>query len=486
MKNTKMLRAIGGIDDDLIERATNTHKAKRGADVSRIMKWAMPIAACLAVAAGVFFGSKWLNAPQLPASDSSGNPGIIAGGGVDSGDEPNGVRQPDSSYVSIDSIRGLPTRNYTWTEGDGIATDRMLTNTLALLMREFDGDMADIKAAVAIVKVSGVESFTDKNAWNSEGQIATCTVEYESFGAELPATVKIRQYLYGGCTNDDETNLLRVGGAYILPLTNWQNEGIWTVYADLECLFEIDDNGLIQSHSTFEQFNKYDGVELAYLWKDFGYLYLNPILRSRLAEYIGQGYDIAISGNMIALHYNYKDMDDWYGWDAGDRERFSAGIDANGRIEIATSGFNVFRSVEGMTLDEMEMEVDKIKRFLGLEITENTPAYVTPSETSAPIDGSKGDPSKSAVTSPEKAHDLLVEEYARQGFGDVTANLQAVSTLWEKVDVYLFNVTYGSQSDPNAEVTEYAAIVIDNGAFMRLEELPEGGFAAKTGALPQI
>ena len=49
MSNTKILRAIGGIDDELVERASQKRIAKRGA-FPIWLKWAAPVAACLVIA----------------------------------------------------------------------------------------------------------------------------------------------------------------------------------------------------------------------------------------------------------------------------------------------------------------------------------------------------------------------------------------------------------------------------------------------------
>jgi hypothetical protein len=61
--------------------------------------------------------------------------------------------------------------------------------------------------------------------------------------------LKIKQSLYGGCVGDEQTNLLRVGGVYVLPLVRFESDDVWSVYGDLDALFEVDDKGLIHSHS---------------------------------------------------------------------------------------------------------------------------------------------------------------------------------------------------------------------------------------------
>jgi hypothetical protein len=387
--DTIILRAIGDIEDVFVERATQTNTARR-VSVAPRLKWAIFAAACLLAAVAL----AWFMRPTSPApvasvAEGEGGkvPAIITegeGGKVPAAITDVNDNNADYSVAALDRIFGLPTSNYTWDEGPDVMVqaDRMLTSELRHLLRDFDSTYPDVKAAFAIVRVSSVERFgIDRAAETmerySESQIATCSVEYDFYGDEISletanTTVKIKQYLYGGCTGEEETNLLRVGGVYVLPLMNWQNEDFWTVYGDLDCLFEVDDKGLIESHSLHKGFQKYDGQKLAVLWEDIGYLYMNPLLRSRLAEYITDSYywyTVAVEGNHIALYYVQYDENgqleyEWYGWEAGDADRFSAELDAEGRVVIATDGFNIFRPVEGLTVAEVEDALARIKEYV--------------------------------------------------------------------------------------------------------------------------
>jgi len=457
VKDTRILRAIGNIDDDLIERAAKTKTVKR-VSFAPWLKWAVPAAACLIIAAVVaipyFINNPGIASigrdivadnsdpapadrgviadnPDLAANSggiavgnadpATGSGGIVvggeagsgggasagggAGGGGTTGELPGGA-YVDSELMpaTLESIHGLPTSSYTWDMGGGVELDRMDTSELRYLMRAFDDRYdPDVKAAFAIVQVEKAERFTEKYeagdgqiAVPREGQIANCGVLFDVLGDGIDMPLKIKQYLYGGCASDEETNLLRVGGVYVLPLTNWQNEDYWIIFDDLDSLFEVDDKGLIQSHSRHQKLNKYDGRELAYLWKDIGYLYMNPILRSTFAEFISQGNDIAVDGTRITLHFlTYydgefgKEKHEWYGWEDSDAERFSAEIGTDGRIAIATHGFNVFSPVEGMTMEEMYSEIERIKRFVGLPT--EAPAAIPASEPTEVMEATDGE-----------------------------------------------------------------------------------------------
>jgi hypothetical protein len=286
--------------------------------------------------------------------------GPVMGGGADTGyaDEllpgGDGALQGDPNYVTMDSITGLPAGDYTWDEGSGIETDRLVTFELRYLMRIFSrDDLQDIDAVFAVVRVDGVTATKD-------GQIAACSLPSDEFmfGDDLEEIYSVEQQLYGGCTNEEETNLLRVGGVYVLPLVRSEGAETWRIYGDLDVLFEVDDKGLLHSHSLFPALNKYDGAETAYLYKDAVYLYKHPVLVSRFAEYISQGYSIERAGATIAMTASNV------AWNEEDAPNFTAHVGENDAITPADGPHNVFAPVAGMTVDEMNAAIADIKEYV--------------------------------------------------------------------------------------------------------------------------
>ena len=72
-------------------------------------------------------------------------------------------------------------------------------------------------------------------------------------------------------TDMRENQFLREGGVYVLPLSLSQsehNDGLYLIHGEVEwhagagyyyMLFEVDDKGILHSHSTLLAFNKFDG-----------------------------------------------------------------------------------------------------------------------------------------------------------------------------------------------------------------------------------
>ena len=89
---------------------------------------------------------------------------------------------------------------------------------------------------------------------------------------------------------------------------------------------------------------------------------INIVQNSTFAKYIAQGYEIETAFGVIALVH--PDL----GWNEADSKGFTARFNEDGRLSIATNGFNVFREVEGMTRAELSDVITAIQREVGMEI----------------------------------------------------------------------------------------------------------------------
>ncbi|GHV42490.1 hypothetical protein FACS189490_11580 [Clostridia bacterium] len=298
MKNDKILRAIGGIDEELIERAAPKKRVRR-VIFAPWLKWAMPVAACLVIAVAIAV-------PQLmkmndysggaPESAQVNTGGAVAGagsgdteaGGTSAGSAPGSAGLPSpglkldgaieysASYVSPDEWRGLPTEDFVLDEQifGGVAADRLGFRTL--------GDLAAHADAWVVVPNVHETAQDGKNMQTSIAEYAETigdfiiTRRWDDRTVSTGSRVLIRQKLIGGCTMDEPNNLLRVGGVYLLPLKFNQYWGAYEVIGDLDVLFELDDEGKIVSHSRFPEFSKYDGKLFSALLDDVRTLYPPP------------------------------------------------------------------------------------------------------------------------------------------------------------------------------------------------------------------
>jgi len=339
MKNDKILRAIGNIDEDLIDRAAPTDCVCQK-DKSVLIKFVLrfkgfaPVAACLIIAAAIAVPT--LLNQQHPSPGNSGSsrtdstPGTVT-------TSPPSLSLDNSTlsvacYIAPEDWRGLPTENYVLDEHtNGIATDRMVFTTLDDLAAYAD----------AFVLVPNIHETAQDN-----DLMQTSIAEYaETIGDRLNtrqwdnrtistgSRVLIRQHLMSGCTMEEPNNLLRKGGVYLLPLKFNPDWSAYEVVGDLDVLFELDDTGEIVSHSIREGFSKYDGKSLTELLDDVRALY--PAID---AEFIEQPISTAeqAKNQVITAYYasGYRKFSVEY-----DSETIIKGADAY-LFKISFDGYN--------------------------------------------------------------------------------------------------------------------------------------------------
>ena len=167
-----------------------------------------------------------------------------------------------------ESIIGLPVENYSLSDYMGDTSsfmDRIVFSQLS--------DFAEYSGIDAFVYVKVL----DTSLWKEEGiglqkQHATVKVLSTLDGnkTDIPNRLTIIQSLYGGCVGNEQTNLVRKGGVYVLPI--WNTENGWEVVGDLDVLFEIDDKGKIWSHSSDREFAKFDGLDHSAVKKELNEL----------------------------------------------------------------------------------------------------------------------------------------------------------------------------------------------------------------------
>jgi hypothetical protein len=151
-------------------------------------------------------------------------------------------------------IRGLPARNFTIDELTlNMMSDRIVINRFTEV---FGVSWFEDIDRIAIVKVEGEPQLIDgRDFWEGRASsTARVLVDIYGRGSEI---VEITQSYSNYRMEGYNSILLRDGGVYILPLVKW--EGKYGIVANMDVLFEIDDNGKIFSHSRNPAFNYFDG-----------------------------------------------------------------------------------------------------------------------------------------------------------------------------------------------------------------------------------
>jgi len=279
--NLDLIGQLNQIDDDLIHQAVNVEQHIRARRRKRIaFLSAASAAACFAFLFGfMLFGENELI-----------NEGVVA--------PSTGTENPEntSHTQSSSEFTGLPVERFCLGDIEKVQTSSRTWMATDIL--DFFKNPQFAPRAFAYVKVVETQLhsrseereakvFSESAQEGEETEYNTYTYTWETQtvklqvlstvwnnGDRLPQNIELEQYLYNIPTiNNNATNALRKDGVYLLPLWNhndshksnkandpdieWEYE--WFNMSDSEVLFEVDDKGLIFSHSPYEGLNKYDG-----------------------------------------------------------------------------------------------------------------------------------------------------------------------------------------------------------------------------------
>ena len=267
MKSKKLFAAIGNIDDKFISGDAEEPSTAESGRITvpfyrrRTVYRYTGLAACVVVVALSIWAIPGLFSVPIdnPVSETPYVPGNTSVIGLPNTDADS---QTDRSPFDPGdmSIIGLPVDNFNLAElhsPDGVMASRIAFFKLS----DF---YAYDKVSFAYVRVTETKQWTDSSRFWGASEVQTSTLHVLSSiwsGGELPETVSVTQSKYGGCCANEETNLLRVGGVYLLPLSYWEEGDTWYITGDLDVLFEVDDQGRIWSHSQFDGFNQFDGQD---------------------------------------------------------------------------------------------------------------------------------------------------------------------------------------------------------------------------------
>ena len=286
MKNKKIISSWNKVkpDEAAQERMLNTILTGSGRRRKR-SQWKPVVtvaAACVVLLAGTYFynnsnvnlGDNILT-PDEKLDQENQNPSSVT-------DAPS----LENAVELTDEIKGLPVNNFRLSEMELlVAMDRIaFFNFLDLFKYSTD--------SFVIVKVAGTQQEGPSSSETRDKQISAVKVLETLWGDTVPETINLTQYLYGGCTGEEATNLLRKDGVYLLPLSEYGGE--YYIYGDLDVLFEIDDTGRIWSHSDYSDFNRFDGEDYHAVTEE-----LQRIIQDETLMLAASEFGMAFSGRQL-------------------------------------------------------------------------------------------------------------------------------------------------------------------------------------------
>jgi hypothetical protein len=227
----KLFRIIGDIDENLIHKA-DTITFKRAKVYNLPWKSYAGVAAVLMLCVvGVMLnfgigGDDPVTTSQTPPENSVTRDDSIA---------------PSPPDTGAGSIRGLPTRNFDFSELLFPTPDNLFV--IRTLSDYFGGGGNHQVDHVVIVRNAGQDSTILSNI---------------SGDGDLSGSVRVMYRVGENLVNSEYTNSLRRGGVYILALQRTGEVGVYSMWGDLTALFEIDNNGFVFTHS--QQFADFDGL----------------------------------------------------------------------------------------------------------------------------------------------------------------------------------------------------------------------------------
>lgn len=185
-----------------------------------------------------------------------------------------------------DEIKGLAVDNFKLSDVyAGISMDRdLIKNLVDFFAKSMGTDY------IFIVKVAYTQSLKPKYSHEEGRQLSEVKILQNIYGSNEPDIIQIQQTIYGEGTEPDLTKqaLLREGGVYLLPLLMYYDEeldsDIYYIQGVYDVLFEIDEEGLVYSHSDFPDLSVFDGKDYKLLVEEIEKITQDEALMLRYSD----------------------------------------------------------------------------------------------------------------------------------------------------------------------------------------------------------
>jgi len=161
-------------------------------------------------------------------------------------------------------------------------------------------------------------------------------------------TITVTQAQYGGCCINEESNLLREGGVYFLPLWYREKSDTWYITGGTEVLFEIDDKGCIWSHSSQKSFYEYDGKHASTVANAINILTLDKNMLAANTEFgytASGGSTSLMEVTVLSVENTAPDINEWgFG-------NYSCILEVNSILSISDYTQDRWKLMKGDTID---------------------------------------------------------------------------------------------------------------------------------------
>jgi len=173
---------------------------------------------------------------------------------------------PKDIDLSNTDLIGLPVNNFCLSEvsassGVQVSADRLLYTRLHDF---FQGAPPAVFAFVRVHEINQTKGDSSTAGTSQESTVQILKTLWDD-GSDLPEIIELNQHQHSPLADGNYDSIfLRKGGVYLLPLAffDWEGSDWWYIIGDNDVLFEVDENGIIWSHSPFTGFNQFDGKDV--------------------------------------------------------------------------------------------------------------------------------------------------------------------------------------------------------------------------------
>ena len=178
-----------------------------------------------------------------------------------------GERPVDMRLIGLPASHFCTSESHTWRTSATHTSVRGLSDFFPIQIN-YESSSISAFAFVRVLETDGYFNDTcDRFGYLRQDSTVHLLSTVWNRGEEIPETFTIIQSTPSALTQGEtEPTFLREGGVYLLPLIPSGRFGsryadLWWIRSGFTVLFEVDNHGLIWSHSPFPDFYRFDGTD---------------------------------------------------------------------------------------------------------------------------------------------------------------------------------------------------------------------------------